>query len=163
MTFWMNQLAQTGQAAVLQGIADLPEAKRALASTTARVWARSDAGTLTHELFYTGLGREVELTPGAGLPFWTNILATNTPQQAAALFVQSVEFQSDHATQDNATFVKSLYDAGLGRDPTAGEAQPLVAALQAGSASLGRRAVADRDVARGRGEPDPQPVTAGPA
>lgn len=135
LAFWTGQLAQAGQAAVLQGIADSPEAKAYLAPTTARVWARNDAGTLTHELFETGLGREVELTPGAGLSFWTSIMANYTPQQAAALFVQSVEFQAGHASQDNAAYVKSLFGAGLGRDPQATETQPLVAALQSGAAS----------------------------
>lgn len=70
------------------------------------------AGTLAHELYETGLGREVEPT---GLQAFKAAYASVSPAQLAAALVDSAEFIAIHLGQDNATYVDSLYQAGLGR------------------------------------------------
>ncbi len=132
LAFWTDRLSQYGQAAVLDGIADSPEAKAHNAAATAQVWAPTVLGTLNQELYGTGLGREAE---PAGNAYWQGVLPGLTTAQAAALFAATPEFQAVHAGQDAAGYVKSLFDAGLGRDPAAAEAQPLVAGLQTGALS----------------------------
>ena len=132
MTYWGDRLAQYGQATVLQGIADSPEARVHDATVTAQVWAPTVLGTLNQELYGTGLGREAEV---AGNAYWQGILPGVTSTQAAVLFAATPEFQTLHAGQDAAAFVKSLFDKGFGQDPTDAQAQPLVAGLQMGALS----------------------------
>jgi hypothetical protein len=117
LTAWTTELAQgTSRGAVAVGIADSPEAKAHLAADTARVWVPDSAGTLAHELYQTGLGREVDL---AALPYYQAAYLTETPAQIAAGIAASPEFLADHGTQNNATYVTSLYEHGLGRAPAA--------------------------------------------
>jgi hypothetical protein len=111
--FWTGQLAQGGsRGSVAVAIVDSNESKAALAPTTAQVYVPNAGGTLTHELFETGLGREVELT---ALPYYLAQYATQTASQFAAGIASSAEFLADHAGQNNSAYVSSLYQAGLGR------------------------------------------------
>ena len=119
-SFWTNILAQGGsRGAVAAGIADSAEAKTYLAPATAQVYAPNAAGTLAHELYETGLGREVDLASLAG--FKTGY-AGMTPLQLASAIAGSSEFAADHAGLSNAAYVNSLYLDGLGRsaDPAGG-------------------------------------------
>ena len=67
---------------------------------------------LTHVLYETGLGREVELP---ALAYWRTIYDVLTPLQFTALIAGSAEFIAYHAGQSNDAYVESLYQAGLGR------------------------------------------------
>jgi hypothetical protein len=53
----------------------------------------------------------------AALPFYQTAFLTQTPAQIAAGIAASPEFLADHASQSNAAYVTSLYQAGLGRAP----------------------------------------------
>ena len=114
------------------GIADSAESKAYLASTTAQVFVPNAAGTLVHELYETGLGREVEL---AALPSYQAAYLTETPAQIAAGIAASPEFLADHGNQDNATFVTSLYQDGLGRTPDHAEVASWTVPLVSGAYS----------------------------
>jgi hypothetical protein len=110
---WTNAMAQGASAGdVAIGIADSAEAKAHLAPATAQVFVANAAGTLAHELYQTGLGREVEL---ASLPYYQAAYLTQTPAQIADGIATSSEFLTDHGSQSNSEFVTSLYQAGLGR------------------------------------------------
>ncbi len=113
-------------------IADSPEAKSHLAATTAQVYVPNAAGTLVHELFETGLGREVDL---ASLPSFKTAYATQTPAQFAAAIAGSPEFINDHIGQNNAAYVSNLYQDGLGRAPDAGGSALWTGQLDSGIAT----------------------------
>ena len=123
--------SQAGRASVTASAADSAEAKRYLATDTAQVWARNDAGTLTHELFETGLGREVELSPG--LAFWKATAASATPLDIADGVMKTPEFQALHAGQNDVAYVTSLYRGGLGRAPEQQGLQYYLDRVQAGA------------------------------
>ena len=75
-------------------------------------------GTLAHDAYETGLGREVDLP---GLSYTVTSLTNGvTPAQIFQGIAGSAEFQGLHATQSNTAFVGSLYQDGLGRaaDPS---------------------------------------------
>jgi len=130
---WTSLLAQgVSRGDVALGFADSSEAKGHLADATARVYAPNAAGTLAHELYETGLGREVELT---GLASFKAAYANLTPAQLAANIAGSSEFMNDHAGQGNAAYVASLYQAGLGRAPDARGAALWTGLLDNGTAS----------------------------
>jgi hypothetical protein len=82
-----------------------------------------------HELFETGLGREVET---AALPYYKAAYLTQSPLQVAASIASSPEFAADHAGQSGEVYVNSLYQAGLGRP-----ADPQGTAFWAGQLSSG--------------------------
>ncbi len=117
---------------VATAIADSPEAKSHLAPTTAQLYVPNAAGTLVHELFETGLGREVDL---ASLPSFKTAYATQTPAQLAADIAGSPEFINDHIGQNNAAYVSSLYQDGLGRAPDAAGSALWTGQLDSGSAT----------------------------
>lgn len=130
---WTTGLATgASRAHVAIGIADASEAKTHLAGTTTRVWAVNPAGTLAHELYETGLAREVEL---AALPGFKAEYATSTPAQIADRIAASPEFLAVHAGQSNVALVASLYQSGLGRAPEADGAASWVGALNGGVSS----------------------------
>jgi hypothetical protein len=132
-SFWTNILAQGGsRGAVAVGIADSAEAKTYLAPTTAQVYAPNTPGTLAHELYETGLGREVDLASLAG--FKTGF-ATMRPLQLASVIAGSAEFAADHAGQSNAAYVNSLYQDGLGRSADAAGGAFWTGLLNSGQAS----------------------------
>ena len=114
------------------GFADAAEAKSHLAPTTAQLYVPNAAGTLVHELFETGLGREVDL---ASLPSFKAAYATQTPAQLAADIAGSPEFINDHIGQNNAAYVSSLYQDGLGRAPDAAGSALWTGQLNSGSAT----------------------------
>jgi hypothetical protein len=117
-SFWTGLLAQgASRGSVAAGIADSDEAKSHLAATTAQVFAPNAAGTLAHELYETGLGREVDLP---ALQNFQAAFAAETPAQFASGIAGSAEFAADHTGQSNAAYVNSLYEVGLGRpaDPS---------------------------------------------
>jgi len=117
---------------VAVAIADSPEAKSHLAPTTAQLYVPNAAGTLVHELFETGLGRKVDL---ASLPGFKAAYATQTPAQLAADIAGSPEFINDHIGQNNAAYVSSLYQDGLGRAPDAAGSALWTGQLDSGSAT----------------------------
>jgi len=130
---WTGQLgggASRGDVAV--AIADSPEAKSRLAPTTAQLYVPNAAGTLAHELYKTGLGREVELD---SLSNFKAAYATQTPAQFAAAIAGSPEFINDHIGQNNGAYVSSLYQDGLGRVPDAGGSALWTGQLDSGSAT----------------------------
>jgi hypothetical protein len=117
-SYWTMLLSQgVSRGTIAAGVADTAEAKAHLAAATAQVFVPSASGTLAHELYETGLGREVDLP---GLAGFQAAAATQTPSQLAAGLAGSAEFATDHAGQSNAAFVNSLYEAGIGRaaDPS---------------------------------------------
>lgn len=116
--FYTGLLASgTSRADVAAGIGNSPEAKAYLAADTSHVWVQSTSGTLAYEAYQTGLDREVELTALGNV---TRGLANGlTPLQLFQGIAGSAEFQGLHGAQDNATFVGSLYQDGLGRTPDA--------------------------------------------
>ena len=117
-SFWTNLLANgESRADVAVGIANTAEAKTHLASDTAQIFVPHAPGVLAHELYETGLGREVELT---ALGNFDTAAAALTPAQFAAQIASSAEFAIDHASQSNAAYVNSLYLDGLGRPADAG-------------------------------------------
>ena len=116
--FYAGLLASgTSRAAIVDAIGNSPEAKTHLAPFTSHVWVASTSGTLAYEAYQTGLDREVEL---AALSNITHGLANGlTPLQLFQGIAGSAEFQGLHGAQDNAAFVGSLYQDGLGRAPDA--------------------------------------------
>jgi len=130
---WTGQLgggASRGDVAV--AIADSPEAKSRLGATTAQLYVPNAAGTLAHELYKTGLGREVELD---SLANFKAAYATQTPAQFAAAIAGSPEFINDHIGQNNAAYVSNLYQDGLGRAPDAGGSALWTGQLDSGIAT----------------------------
>jgi hypothetical protein len=123
--------------AVAAAIAGSAEAKAALAASTAAVWSPDPDGALVHQLYQAGLGREVE-AGSTGAAFWSGTLQGGaTPQQVADGIAGSAEFAADHAGQDAAAFVASLYQDGLGRAPDQAGLQFWAGGLQAGSLTPG--------------------------
>lgn len=92
----------------------------------------NNAGRLTHVLYETGLGREVELP---ALAFWKGAYEVLTPLQIAASIASSTEFTAYHAGQNNDAFVESLYQAGLGRPAEASGLASWTSLLSSGSAT----------------------------
>jgi hypothetical protein len=130
---WTGALAQgASRGDVAVAIADGAEAKAWLAPATARLWVPDAAGTLAHELFETGLGREVER---AALPAFSTAFATLTPAELAAGIAGSAEFAAVHGGQSDADYVGSLYQAGLGRAADQAGAAYWTGALAGGGAS----------------------------
>ena len=104
--------AGTSRSQLALGIANSSEAKTYFAQATRQLYVPSAAGTLAHELYETGLGREVDL---ASLASFKAAVASLTPGQIAGQIAGSAEFLGDHAGQSNTAFVNSLYEDGLGR------------------------------------------------
>lgn len=133
--FWTSQLNNNVSAATITAaIANSGEAKAFLAPTTAQVFATSPSGLLGHELYETGLGREID---SGALQNFQAAAASFSPQQFADMIAGSVEFQALHAGQNNTQFVTSLYQDGLGRAPDAGGLAFFTGAL-AGGATQGQ-------------------------
>ena len=117
-TFYTGLLTGgTSRGDVVASIANSAEAKTFLAANTPNVWVPSPDGTLAYEAYQTGLGREVDLPSLTNV--YTNLRAGLTVPQFFQQIVASAEFTNLHGAQDNATFVASLYQAGLGRAPDA--------------------------------------------
>ena len=154
---WTNELSHgASRGAIAAGITDSVEAKAYFAADTARVGVATAAaftvssgamsiiklvgkpgdkdapGTLAHELYETGLVREVEL---GGLAAFKAAYASVPPAQFASGIASSAEFAALHLGQSNAAYVDSLYMAGLGRHPEAFGAILWSARLDAGLAS----------------------------
>jgi hypothetical protein len=128
---WTTELgngASRGNVAV--SIADSDEAKSHLAAATSQVFVPDAAGTLAHELYETGLGREVEL---GALPAFKTAFETQTPSQLAAAIAASPEFLAEHTGQDNTAYVNSLYQGGVGRIPDPAGLSTWTTALANGS------------------------------
>ena len=128
--FWTNLLASGVSAgAVTAGIAQSSESQAYLAPATSQVFVPSGPGTLIHELFETGLGREAD---PSGLQFFQAEAAGVTPMQIASQLASSSEFQADHAGQSPVQLLLSLYEDGLGRAP-----DPVGSAFWLGTLSAG--------------------------
>ena len=115
-------------------IANSPEAKTYNAGATAELFVRDPNGTVVHELFETGLAREVDLT-AIGPMSGALASGAETPLQLAQFIVGSPEFMSLHAGQSDTAFVTSLYQSGLGRAPDPTGLQSYVGALGSGAAT----------------------------
>lgn len=130
---WMAQLAQgASRGSVAVGIADSAESKAYLAPATAQVFARDAAGTMAHELYEMGLGREVELS---ALASFKSSYASMTATQLAASVAGSQEFSNRHAGLTSFGYVSSLYHDGFGRAPDAASATYWTGRLDAGTAT----------------------------
>ena len=118
LAYWTGTLAAgTNRADVATLMALSPEAKTYNASNTGLLFSRDPTGTLLHELFETGLTREVDLPSLASFKAAAN--TGTTPAQFAQLVAGSAEFQAIHAPQSTTAFVTSLYQSALGRTPDA--------------------------------------------
>jgi len=114
-----NVLASgTSRADVLVAIANSLEAKGYNQIATQQVFARDPYGTYVHELYETGLGREVDL-PSLTADRTALVNGTMTFDQLAQGIATSPEFSSLHEAQTDTQYVSSLYEAGLGRMPDA--------------------------------------------
>ena len=132
---WTSMLAQGMTRGALAAVfADSAEAKAHLSATTAQVYVPDANGTLVHDLFETGLAREVD---EGSLPLIKNALSVLTPAQLAGAIVGSAEFAADHASQSNAAYVNSLYQAGFGRAADPAGLAAWTGVLSSGAASRG--------------------------
>jgi len=128
---WLSAMAQgTNRGQVAAGFAQSDEAKTALAASTAHIWIPSEDGALITQLYKTGLSRIPDL---AGLQIWTQALQHGlTSAEIATTLVNSAEFQSDHAGQNNTQLITSYYQHGLGRAPDAAGLQGWIGQLASG-------------------------------
>ena len=132
-TSFLGELsAGVTRGAVAAGIAAGTESQTHLVSTTTQLFARNTFGTVAHEAYETGFGREVDLPALANIQAGFASSALTATQLFAAI-ASSSEFTAMHGAQDNATYVSSLYEAGLGRMPDPQSAAVDVAALVNGS------------------------------
>jgi hypothetical protein len=103
---WTGLLAQgSSRGDVAVGITDSAEARTTQAPNTAMVFAPNPAGILAHELYETGLGREIDLP---SLANFQAAFGSLTPAQFAWQIAVSPEFTTDHGAQNNLAFVNSL-------------------------------------------------------
>ena len=109
------------QGDVAASIANSAEAKAHLAADTANVWVPDTTGATVTEFYQTAFGHAPDLG-GLGL-FSTALQGGLSVQQLAQALVSSPEFQADHAGQNNAALVTSLYENGLGRAPSVADLQ----------------------------------------
>ena len=129
-SFWTDLLADgVSPGAVTAGIAASSESQSFLAPATSQVFVPSAPGTLIHQLYETGLGREVD---PAALQAFQGEAAAVTPAQLAAQIVSSPEFAAAHAGQSAMALVNSFYQDGLGRP-----ADPFGAAFWTGALTAG--------------------------
>ena len=136
LTYWSTTLAQGAtRGSVAAGFAITVEAKTFNAPHTnapsAQVFARDMSGTVLHELFETGLGREVDLPSLAA--FQQGLAAGVTPLQVAQTIVGSSEFLGVAANANDPSYVGRLYAAGLGRGPTQADLDYWVGGLSNGT------------------------------
>ena len=116
--FYTGLLASgTSRGDVVASIANSQEAKTNLAPQTPAIWVPSPESTLVYEAYQTGLNQEVSL-PALNTAL-SQLRTGTTPQQFLQALVGSSPFVALHGAQDNATFIASLYQAGLGRAPDA--------------------------------------------
>jgi hypothetical protein len=120
----------TTRAQVVIDIADSPEAKAHLASTTSFVWVPNPTGAERNDVYETAFGRNVDITTGQNIQTWLN--AGNSLLSVVQNVVASPEFQADYAGQSSATLVASLYENRLGRAPDAAGAAGWVNYLNSG-------------------------------
>ena len=130
---WLRPGAPALDAATVVSLfAQSPEAKAHDAPFTAKVFARSDAGTLLHDIYQTGLGREVEL---GGLANWAGQLAAGYGvADVVRRLTLEPEYQAKTAGLTDAAFFTTLFTRGTGRAPTEAELAAAVSRLAAGTA-----------------------------
>ncbi len=134
-SYWTNLLGQgASRADVAVGISGAQEAKATLAPQTTDLFVSHDPGKLGHLLYETGLGREIELN---ALSSYQQSFDALSPTQFADDVASSAEFQQLHAGQNNAQYVQSLYQAGLGRAADASGLSFYAGQLNSGNASRG--------------------------
>jgi hypothetical protein len=143
LSFWTGLLqGGTSRGDVAAGISDSQEGKLHLAPITGRVWVPSVAGTLAHEAYETGLGREVD--PSGLGTVTANLNNGLSPMQIIQQIADSAEFRSVHGAESDAAFVTDLYQAGLGRAPETAGSTLYLGLLGSGAAT---RADVFRDIA----------------
>jgi hypothetical protein len=118
------------QAQLAASIDDSAASKTANAAATALVFARSQVGTVIHDIYEAGLNREVEL---GGLNFWKALSPALTVAQIAALIDAQPEPIFDHAGQTDTQFVTQIYQEGTGQPPTAAQLSSALASIQGGA------------------------------
>jgi hypothetical protein len=132
---WLHQLAAgASRGDVATGVADSDEAKTHLAASTAQLFVPHVLGTAVHEMFETGLGREIELP---ALSHFNSAFDGSSLSQLAAAIAAAPEFLAHHGNQDNTAFVNDLYLRGLGRAAEQGGLTAWTQALDTGSLSRG--------------------------
>jgi hypothetical protein len=130
LAYWTSAPAQAqGPAAIVASFDDSAESKARNAFATAKVFARSETGTVLHDIYESALGREAD--PG-GLAFYTRLAQSQPLAVVADDIAHSAEAQADHAGQTDGQFVTQLYEQGLGRVPDAADLASFVARLGSG-------------------------------
>ena len=122
--------AGASRASVLAGIADSPESKAALAPQTARLFATDTATQTVNDVFRAGLGHDA--TQPVVQSLGGSLQAGLTAVQLAQEIAGTPEFLGLHGGQSDASYVASVYTAGLGRAPSGTELGSVVGGLQAG-------------------------------
>ena len=115
---WVAALGKgTTRAQVAADFAQSPEAKANLAADTSSIWIPSTDGSLVTQLYQTAFDRTPD---AAGLQAWTQALQGGlTPAQFAQDLINTPEFQTLYAGQDNTQLISSFYQNALGRAPDA--------------------------------------------
>lgn len=137
IALWAGQLdAGRTRGAVLADIADSAEAEQHWSDVvTQGVWVRDMDAAVVRAAYLAAFGREAEV---GGLRYWTTALESGAmPGAVGAGLGETAEFRALYAEADDAGFVESLYENGLGRT---GEAQGVagwVDALRTGAMTRG--------------------------
>ncbi len=133
-----GQLQQgvASRAGLLVMVANSNEAKAAQAANTSQIFvpdAKIETVVFTYE---TALGR----TPDAGgLSYWISQLQSGiAPAEMMNSFTYTPEYTALHNGQSAADVVTSLYENGLGRDPTAAELNAGAGLVSQGHAGTGQ-------------------------
>lgn len=147
---WASVLASgASRGSVAMSIAESAEAKSGEHPT---VEQKNDAEIF--RLYETAFGRSPD---SVGETAWSSLLANGvTVKQVAADFTQSAEWMGFDATLDDATFIRTMYNNALGRDPEDGASAAWLA-MMTGPSALSRAdvllAFADSGEAQGRWAP----------
>ena len=119
----------TSRGDVAASVANSAEAQKHLAADTANVWVPDPTGATVTEFYQTAFGHAPDLD---GLRLFSTALQGGlSVQRLAQDLASSPEFLADHAGQNNAALVTSLYENGLGRAPSAADLQHWSAASAA--------------------------------
>jgi hypothetical protein len=97
-----------------------PEAARQFeANHPGGLWVRNTEATTVSMAYDAVFDRAPD---GAGLPFWTQKLLTGelSVRQLVESIANSAEFQTRHASEDDAAYVASIYRSALEREPEPG-------------------------------------------
>ena len=130
LAYWTSAPVQAlGQAWIVAQFDDQPETKIDNAFATSMVFARNADGTMLHDIYETGLGREAEL---GGLTFWESLVPGDGVAAIAQQIAAQPESLADHGNETNAQYVTDLFTHATGAAPTTDQLNSDVARLQSG-------------------------------